>query len=55
TAERRFASGAEAPWRDLPETLTLQVESAASEQIDDDIAGLRFFADGSSSGGTSRK
>ncbi len=51
TAERRFASGAEAPWRALPEALTLQVETAASEQIDDDIAGLRFFADGSSSGG----
>ncbi len=51
TAGHRFAGSAEAPWRALPETLTLQVETAASEQIDDDIAGLRFFADGSSSGG----
>lgn len=38
-------------WRALPERVRLQVETARSEVRDDAVAGVRFFADGSATGG----
>jgi general secretion pathway protein H len=35
----------------LPETLTLTLVGAATERIDRDVGGIRFYADGSSTGG----
>ncbi len=46
-----YAVGEAAPWQPLPEDVAVQVETAASEVVADHIAGLRFFADGSASGG----
>ena len=46
-----YAVGQAAPWQPLPEDVAVQVETAASEMVTDTVAGLRFFADGSASGG----
>jgi len=35
----------------LPEALTLTLVGAATERIDRDVGGIRFYADGSSTGG----
>jgi general secretion pathway protein H len=38
-------------WQALPESVRLEVETARSEVRDDAVAGVRFFADGSATGG----
>ena len=38
-------------WHALPERVRLEVETARSEVRDEHVAGVRFFADGSATGG----
>jgi len=37
--------------RELPEGVTLAMVGAANERVDREVAGIRFYSDGSSSGG----
>ncbi|HEX9646393.1 MAG TPA: GspH/FimT family protein [Alphaproteobacteria bacterium] len=46
-----YALGEDAPWQALPGRVTLSVETARSELRDAHVAGVRFFADGSATGG----
>jgi general secretion pathway protein H len=46
-----YTIGEAGAWRALPERVRLSVETAASELRDEDTAGVRFFPDGSASGG----
>lgn len=48
---RELMLGAGGPRRTLPEELTLELTTAARERSDPQRAGVRFFADGSSTGG----
>lgn len=50
-AQTRYAIGRDGAWHDLPDRLSLQVETARSEVVDDAIAGVRFYSDGSATGG----
>jgi general secretion pathway protein H len=38
-------------WVELPEAMQLSMLTAAQEQVDDEIGQIRFYADGSSTGG----
>lgn len=49
--KRQFSIGAESPPTKLPSSLTLTLKTAESEQISDSEGGIRFFPDGSSTGG----
>ena len=51
TEEIRYAIGDDGAWHALPEHLALEVETARSEVVDDSIAGVRFYPDGSATGG----
>lgn len=51
TAAGAYAIGEAGAWHALPERVRLSVETAASELRDEDVAGVRFFPDGSASGG----
>ena len=51
TEEKRYAIGDDGAWHPLPERLAFEVETARSEVVDDAIAGVRFYPDGSATGG----
>lgn len=51
TENKRYAIGDGRSWHALPERIGIEVETARSEVIDDTIAGLRFYPDGSTTGG----
>ncbi|MCB1867743.1 MAG: GspH/FimT family pseudopilin [Gammaproteobacteria bacterium] len=50
--KRKFTVGAGSPPTKLPSSLMLNLKTAESEQISDSEGGIRFFPDGSSTGGT---
>jgi len=49
--ERHFAIGQGAQGRPLPKALDLKLRTAESEQLSEFLGGIRFFPDGSSTGG----
>ena len=49
--KRQFSIGAETPPTKLPPSLKLKLKTAESEQISESEGGIRFFPDGSSTGG----
>lgn len=49
--KRQFSLGTELPPTKLPSSLTLKMKTAESEQISESEGGIRFFPDGSSTGG----
>jgi len=49
--QRYFSIGPGAKHRPLPGALDLALKTAESEQISDTLGGIRFFPDGSSTGG----
>ena len=49
--KREFTTHLEGKARELPKGLDLRLKTAQSEQISDDQGGIRFFPDGSSTGG----
>ena len=49
--QRQFFVGENGPVTELPEKLHLQLNTAKSEQRTDAVGGIRFFPDGSSTGG----
>lgn len=51
TDGRRWTIGEAGDWQALPEGLSLEVETARTEVLEGGIAGLRFFPDGSATGG----
>lgn len=50
--ERRFGTAPDAQGHDLADRLAVEVTGAKSEIVEEDIVGIRFFPDGSSTGGT---
>ena len=46
-----FRAGSNAPVRRLPNGVQLVLVTATSEQVSETVGGIRFFADGSSTGG----
>lgn len=51
TEEKRYAIGDDGAWHALPDHLALEVETARSEVVDEAVAGVRFYPDGSATGG----
>jgi general secretion pathway protein H len=51
TARRVYRIGDGAGWRALPANVATELFTAAQEQLDDVTADIRFFPDGSSTGG----
>ena len=51
TERKRYAIGKAGDWRALPERVDVEVETARSEVIDDAVAAVRFYPDGSATGG----
>jgi general secretion pathway protein H len=51
TARRAYRVGNDALWRALPASVSTELFTAAQEQLDDATGDIRFFADGSSTGG----
>lgn len=49
--EKRAYQAAGGDWVELPQGMELSMLTAAQEQIDDTVAQIRFFPDGSSTGG----
>ena len=49
--KRQFSLGTELLPTQLPASLTLKMKTAESEQISESEGGIRFFPDGSSTGG----
>ncbi len=49
--ERHFAIGQGAQSNPLPKALDLKLKTAESEQLSETLGGIRFFPDGSSTGG----
>ncbi len=49
--KNRYAIGAREAWTGLPDGLAIEVETARSDLIDESTAALRFFPDGSATGG----
>ena len=49
--KHQFSFGAKSPPTKLPSSLTLTLKTAESEQISESEGGIRFFPDGSSTGG----
>jgi general secretion pathway protein H len=53
-AARRVAAGNNAPPLSIPAAVTIHTETSASERRSQSITGIRFFANGASTGGTLR-
>lgn len=53
TASNTFEAPAK-PVRELPKNVRIAIETAAGEQVSDSSGGIRFFPDGSSTGGNIR-
>lgn len=49
--KRSFSIGEDGSPNELPSALTLKLKTAESEKISESIGGIRFFPDGSSTGG----
>lgn len=49
---RLFSIGDDGPSNQLPTSLLLKLRTAESEKVGESIGGIRFFPDGSSTGGT---
>ncbi len=49
--QRQFFIGEKGPATELPEKIHLELNTAKSEQLSDSLGGIRFFPDGSSTGG----
>jgi general secretion pathway protein H len=49
--QRQFSIGSDTPPTKLPSELTLKLKTAESERISESTGGIRFFPDGSSTGG----
>lgn len=51
TDKNRYAIGPEGEWRNLPRSVAFEIETARSEITDEAVAAVRFFPDGSATGG----